>query len=166
MVIFCDFMLTVYSATRSGVTCVYVNVTQDNVLGIPNGVWVLLEYIQPPVVLKMGVQKALARVFKDEDYMKTHVVSVLRKQLVKHLEGLPEKYESVRVINVTLVHTAALAPILNAYLRPGSLEPQVVQDENGPQKKAAPDFTFTSIAEFEALPVAPALDVLVRTILW
>jgi hypothetical protein len=47
MVIFRDPMLTVYSATRSGVTCVYVNVTQDNVLGIPNGVWVLLEYIQP-----------------------------------------------------------------------------------------------------------------------
>ncbi len=46
MVIFRDPMLTVYSATRSGVTCVYVNVTQENVLGIPNGVWVLLEYIQ------------------------------------------------------------------------------------------------------------------------
>jgi hypothetical protein len=83
----------------------------------------------------MGVQKALARVFKDEDYMKTHVKSVLRTQLMKQLENLPAEYASVNVNKVTLGHVAALAPILSAYLRKGSLEPQLAHGENGHQKK-------------------------------
>ena len=169
--------MALHATERSGVKLVYLTVNGDEklcALGVPDGEWAILEFIQPRVQLGQGTNKALLRLFKSQEYVSHNVKPLLRLAFFKALGGIPAEYTAYKNTNITLVRVAVLALVLNRCFASKCLQNKLARRGQGSQRNRSsrhrntgvrdvrmPRFEFTSIEQFNSLPEAPALDVLV-----
>ena len=160
-------MLSVQTARCCGVTLVYFDcVDEDNMISLPKGEWVLLEFVRPQPLISMGTLKALKRlaVFKGEDeaYLTSNVFRVLMSKLHPLELVFPAEYSEFYVQGLTLVRTAVLPDILARY---GSSAREwwgrVLEDCKATACTTDGASTGFTIAKFNSLQAAPALDVTV-----